>query len=50
MKSTIPPDMAVMRSFAREQFGKRMRIGYYSGRLMYKNLYREQDFEMKYGE
>lgn len=41
---------AGMRCFSMVQFGKNMLIRYYSGTLLYANLYDAKDFNRRYGE
>lgn len=50
IKPTTEHDMAGMRCFARDQFGKPVMVEYYSGTLMYTSLYRYKDVERRYSE
>lgn len=50
MKSTIKHEMEGMRCFGREQFRELVVIGWYSGILMYSDLYGDKDVERRYGE
>lgn len=48
IKSLIEHDMTGMRCYARDPFGKRMRIGYCSSKLILTNLYGHSYVERKY--
>lgn len=47
MESMIEHDMKVISCFAKEQFGKRMVIGYHSGGAIHTNLYGDMDVEKR---
>lgn len=50
MKYTTGHVMVEIGCFDREQFGKRVMIGYYSGTLMNTNLCTDNHIERRYGE